>query len=147
MKCEAIFANRALYSVAKMCRALQIKQCDYYQWLRYQKRRQQRKETERAVADKVRKVFEENKELYGCRKMRVALINEGVTLSEWKTRRIMRENRAGHKVLTKMKCTCPAPKFMLAHKLPYQNSSLTERAKATEYTAKTLFREIFLLKR
>lgn len=137
MKCEAIFANRALYSVAKMCRAFQIKQCEYYQWLRYQKKRQQRKEAEKALTDKVRKVFVENRELYGCRKMRAALMNEGLTLSEWKIRRIMREYRAGHKVHTKMKCTCPAPKFMLAHKLPHNNSSLTGRAKATDYTAKT----------
>ena len=84
-----------------------------------------------------RKVFVENRELYGCRKMRAALMNEGLTLSEWKIRRIMREYRAGHKVHTKMKCTCPAPKFMLAHKLPHNNSSLTGRAKATDYTAKT----------
>ena len=89
MKCEAIFANRALYSVAKMCRAFQIKQCEYYQWLRYQKKRQQRKEAEKALTDKVRKVFVENRELYGCRKMRAALMNEGLTLSEWKIRRIM----------------------------------------------------------
>ena len=94
MKCEAIFANRALYSVAKMCRAFQIKQCEYYQWLRYQKKRQQRKEAEKALTDKVRKVFVENRELYGCRKMRAALMNEGLTLSEWKIRRIMREYRA-----------------------------------------------------
>ena len=91
MKCEAIFANRALYSVAKMCRAFQIKQCEYYQWLRDLKKRQQRKEAENALTDKVRKVFVENREWYGCRKMRAALMNEGLTLSEWKIRRIMRE--------------------------------------------------------
>ena len=92
MKCEAIFANRALYSVAKMCRALHIKQCVYYQWMRLRLKREIRKAGEKELADKVRVVFEENQKLYGCRKMRVALINEGVILSEWKIRRIMREN-------------------------------------------------------
>ena len=82
MKCEAIFANRALYSVAKMCRALEIKQCVYYQWMRLRLKREIRKAGEKELADKVRVVFEENRKLYGCRKMRVALINEGVILSE-----------------------------------------------------------------
>ncbi len=35
MKCEAIFANRALYSAAKMCRAFEIKQCAYYTFRRF----------------------------------------------------------------------------------------------------------------
>ena len=92
MKCEAIFANRALYSVAKMCRAFQIEQCVYYQWLRQEKRRNNRRNAERKLAEQVRKVFVENKEVYGCRKLRVALNEIGLDLSEWKVRRIMREN-------------------------------------------------------
>ena len=88
----AIFANRALYSVAKMCRALEIKQCVYYQWTHLRAKKERRKAGEKELADKVRSVFEENRKLYGCRKMRVALINKGVILSEWKIRRIMREN-------------------------------------------------------
>jgi len=88
MKCEAIFANRALYSVAKMCRAFQIEQCVYYQWLRQEKRRNNRRNAERKLAEQVRKVFVENKEVYGCRKLRVALNEIGLNLSEWKVRRI-----------------------------------------------------------
>lgn len=92
MKCEAIFANRALYSVAKMCRAFQINQCVYYQWLRQEERRNNRRNAERKLAEQVREVFVENKEVYGCRKLRVTLHEVGLDLSAWKVRRIMREN-------------------------------------------------------
>ena len=59
--------------------------------MRLKAQRERRKAGEKELADKVRKVFVENRELYGCRKMRAALMNEGLTLSEWKIRRIMRE--------------------------------------------------------
>ena len=62
------------------------------QTMRLRLKREIRKAGEKELVDKVRRVFEENRKLYGCRKMRVALINEGVILSEWKIRRIMREN-------------------------------------------------------
>ena len=81
-----------MYSVAKMCRAFGLKQCVYYQWMRLKAQRERRKAGGKELADKVRKVFDENRKLYGYRKLRVALINEGVVLSEWKVRRIMREN-------------------------------------------------------
>ena len=43
MKCEAIFVNSALYSVRKMCEALRVKQCQYYQWMRQRVNREKRK--------------------------------------------------------------------------------------------------------
>ena len=91
MKCEAIFANRTLYSVAKMCRAFHVEQCVYYQWLR-QEKKISRKTAESTLANQVRTIFIENKEVYGCRKLRVALRCAGIDLSEWKVRRIIREN-------------------------------------------------------
>lgn len=92
MKCEAIFANRALYSVRKMCEALKIKQCQYYQWYRLQARRQERKAREAWLVEVIRRIFIENREVYGCRKMKKVLETEGFIVSEWKIRRIMREN-------------------------------------------------------
>ena len=72
--------------------ALGLCERSYYQWLKGEKRRQERQEEERELAARVRKVFDETNRVYGCRRMRQALKNEGMELSEWKIRKIMREN-------------------------------------------------------
>ena len=92
MKCEAIYATRALHSVIKMCEALKISQCQYYQWIRFQGNRDKRKNREIWLVEAIRRIFIENREVYGCRKIKKALETEGIFVSEWKIRRIMREN-------------------------------------------------------
>lgn len=92
MKCEAIHANRALFPVSRMCEALGIRLGSYYQWIRAEMRREERRKRERAVAEVVIRVFLENRKTYGCRRMKEALANEGLDISEYKIRRIMHEN-------------------------------------------------------
>ena len=92
MKCEAIFVNSALYSVRKMCEALRVKQCQYYQWIRQRANHEKRKIRGMWLVEVIRRIFHENREVYGCRKMKIALQAEGICVSEWKIRRIMREN-------------------------------------------------------
>jgi hypothetical protein len=92
MRAKTIYANRALYSVRKMCEALKISQCQYYQWIRFQGNREKRKNREIWLVEAIRRIFIENREVYGCRKIKKALETEGVFVSEWKIRRIMREN-------------------------------------------------------
>ncbi len=92
MKCEAIYAHSSEYSVRKMCKALELCESSYYQWLKGEKKRQKRKQEERALAEQVRSVFEKTNRIYGCRRLQKALSEEGIDLSEWKVRRIMREN-------------------------------------------------------
>ena len=92
MKCEAIFANSSDYSVRKMCKALGLKEGSYYQWKRGQKRRDERIAAEKEDIKQVQQVFEESNRIYGCRRMKRALRDAGKEMSEWKIRRIMREN-------------------------------------------------------
>lgn len=44
------------------------------------------------LVEVIPRIFHENREVYGCRKMIIALQAEGICVSEWKIRRIMREN-------------------------------------------------------
>ena len=44
------------------------------------------------LVETIRQVFTDSRELYGCRKIKKALEAEGLNVSEWKIRRIMREN-------------------------------------------------------
>ena len=92
MKCEAVFANSSGHSVRKMCKVLGLKETTYYRWKKAEKRRNQRIREERKDILAVRKVFEENHRIYGYRRIRETLRESGKQLSEWKVRRIMREN-------------------------------------------------------
>ncbi len=92
MKCEAIYENSSRHSVRKMCKALELSEASYYQWLRGEKQRQKRRETERKLIEKVRDTFDECHRVYGCRRLREALVSKGIEISEWKVRRIMKEN-------------------------------------------------------
>ena len=92
MKCEAIFANSSGYSVRKMCQAMGVKESSYYQWKHGQKRRDERIAAEKEEMMQVQQVFEETNRTYGCRRIKQALRSIGKEMSEWKIRRIMREN-------------------------------------------------------
>ena len=92
MKCEAIYMNSPIYSVRKMCRALGLKEAAYYNWRRAEARRRQRIKNEEGYIREVQKVFKDSNCTYGCRRIREALQKTGKEMSEWKIRRIMREN-------------------------------------------------------
>ena len=92
MKYEAIRIYSSEYSVRKMCRVLGLKQSGYYQWQRRYEKRRNKREAERKLAEQVGKVFEENKRVYGYRKMQFAMAKTGISISVYSVRKIMREN-------------------------------------------------------
>ena len=92
MKCEATHENRTLFSVARMCKVLGVSEAVYYEWIRSEQRRAERRARDRGLIDAVTRIFQESHETYGCRKIRAALAEEGIVASEYKVRRIMREN-------------------------------------------------------
>ena len=92
MKCETIHVNRTLFSVARMCKVLGVSEAVYYEWIRSEQRRAERRARDRGLIDAVTRIFRESRETYGCRKVRAALAEEGVIVSEYKVRKVMREN-------------------------------------------------------
>ncbi len=103
MRCEAIYAHSSEFSVRKMCRTLELCESSYYQWLRGEKRRQKKRELEQDLIKQVQKVFDDTNRIYGCRRLQKALLEEKIVLSEWKVRRIMRENGMYPESLKKFK--------------------------------------------
>lgn len=101
MKCEAIYMHSSEHSVRKMCKTLGLCESSYYQWLKGERARESRQEKEQELIGKVKTVFEENHRIYDCRRMQRALSDAGMTLSEWKVRRIMRENGMNPETLKK----------------------------------------------
>jgi Transposase and inactivated derivatives len=103
MKYEAIRTYSPEFSVAKMCKVLGLTAGSYYNWLRRLEEKESKKYAERKLIEVVRKLFLDNKKAYGYRKMQRALRKEGIMLSEYRIRRIMRENGLYPQYLDKYK--------------------------------------------
>ena len=92
MKYEAIRTYCSEFPVRKMCKVFGLTTNAYYNWLRREEGREQKKIEEKKLIKKVKEVFEENRKVYGYRKMQRALLKEGIELSVYKVKRIMNEN-------------------------------------------------------
>jgi len=92
MKYEAIEKYSQEHSVGRMCRVLNLAESSYYQWRRRKKEQEIKRASESKTIETVRKVFDVCRQTYGYRKMCQEMKNRGIVLSEYKIRRIMREN-------------------------------------------------------
>jgi transposase InsO family protein len=75
-----------------MCRVLGVSEKQYYQWRIQEERRNGRRLEERELVQRIEEAFHASDDAYGCRKITRELRNEGIAVSEWKVRRIMREH-------------------------------------------------------
>ena len=91
MKCEAIYIHSPDYPVRKMCKALGVHENQYYRWIKATEKRRKRREAEQYLVDAVVKRFEASNKVYGCRKLWREVLKT-IPVSEWKVRKIMREN-------------------------------------------------------
>jgi len=92
MKYEAIMRCSSEHSVKKMCKVLGLKQCGYYQWKRRLKKQLEKREEEKELSKNIGEIFEENRKVYGYRKMHRELNRRGIEISEYRTRKMMKEN-------------------------------------------------------
>lgn len=92
MKYEAIHKLTSFHSARKMCKVLKVNERGYYQWLRQEKRRNERIKAEIGLVQQVAWIFHESKETYGSSKIHRQLMNQDLPISEWKVRQIMRRN-------------------------------------------------------
>lgn len=92
MKYEQIRELSPKHSVRKMCKVLGQKEAAYYNWLKRLEKNELRKKDEIKLIETVAEIFHENKEVYGYRKMQKALEKANMILSEYKVRKIMKNN-------------------------------------------------------
>ena len=126
MKYEAIAGSRE-FSVRKMCEVLGLREANYYQWKRRQRGREAREEKEREITEIIRQEFLKNRRLYGYRKMQRSLEKQGINLSEYKIRWIMRKNGLYPVSLKKYR-----PGRSLSVRLPYLPDELKQRFTSEE---------------
>ena len=91
MKYEAIRSNSTRFDVKKMCDVLGVKRGSYYRWLKSQKNREQRAQDEKKEIEMIEEVFESSDRIWGYRNITKELKSQGVEISEYRVRRLMRE--------------------------------------------------------
>lgn len=92
MKYEAISRNSAKFPVKKMCEVFGLHVTNYYRWKQYQRKREEKREKELSLVRLIEGVFLESDKTYGYRAIKKALEQKDIELSEYKIRKIMREN-------------------------------------------------------
>lgn len=92
MKYEAVKAYCAIFDVKRMCKVLGLKAPNYYRWLRNQKKHKVRKDTELKDIKLIEKIFISSDKTYGYRMIAKQLSKENTPMSEYRVRRIMKEN-------------------------------------------------------
>lgn len=92
MKYEAIESHSSEFSVRKMCKVLELDVSNYYRWKRNQEKRDGKLLKEKQLIKKIEDIFENSDRTYGYRVIKEELKQIGEEVSEYKVRRIMREN-------------------------------------------------------
>ena len=92
MKYEAVESNSSMFDVKKMCAVLGLRPQNYYRWRRQQEKQSEKKKQELQDIRRIKKVFEASDRVYGYRKIKKQLEQDGYVISEYRVRRIMREN-------------------------------------------------------
>ena len=103
MKYEAIKKYRKEYPVIKMCKVLGLYPPNYYKWEHQEKKREERRYSELGYVKQIERIFNENRRNIGYRGVRQRLLQEGSELSEYRVRKIMKENGFYPETLKKYK--------------------------------------------
>lgn len=101
MKYEAIEQYSKKFTVKKMCKVLEINSSNYYKWKRNRKKNEEKVKKELELVIKIEKIFNESDKTYGYRSIQASLKKENIEISEYKVRKIMRENGLYPETMTK----------------------------------------------
>lgn len=92
MKYEAIRRYSTRFDVKKMCEVLGVKRSSYYKWLKSRMNQEKRELDEKKEIEMIEEVFESSDRIWGYRNITKELKSKGVEISEYRVRRLMREN-------------------------------------------------------
>ena len=103
MKYEAIPRLTKKFSVVKMCETLGVKRQNYYRWIRQERKNKEKHIKELSIINKIEEIFNDSDKTYGYRAIKKEIEEKGISLSEYKVRKIMRENGFYPQTSTKYK--------------------------------------------
>lgn len=105
MKYEAIKANSSIFEVKKMCQVLGLKAPNYYCWKKQREMGSEKRKQELIDIKQIEEIFVKSDKIYGYRMITKQLEKNGHPMSEYRARRIMRENGFYPETRTKYKPT------------------------------------------
>ena len=92
MKYEAIEQHSKRFTVKKMCKVFKVNPSNYYRWKRNKKKKEDKTREQIKVVCQIEKIFRESDKTYGYRAIQAELKKQGIEVSEYRIRKIMREN-------------------------------------------------------
>ncbi|OVE79397.1 transposase [bacterium I07] len=123
MRFEFIDLHRSEFRVKKMCHVLEVSRSAYYAWKRRGKsKRQQENE---ALLDRIVKIYEFSRRIYGSPRITEELLAQGVCVGENRIARLMRENNIRSRIKRRFKITTTS-----GHQLPIFPNLLDQRFEA-----------------
>ena len=92
MKYEAIEQHSKRFTVKKMCKVFKVNPSNYYRWKRNKKKKEDKTREQIKVVCQIEKIFRESDKTYGYSAIQAELKKQGIEVSEYRIRKIMREN-------------------------------------------------------
>ena len=103
MKYEAISRLKREFPVVRMCETLGVRSQNYYRWVRQETKSKERHIKELTIINKIEQIFNDSDKTYGYRAIKKEIEEKGISLREYKDRKIMRENGFYPETTTKYK--------------------------------------------
>ena len=103
MKYAFIKSHRATFSVSLMCKVMEVTRSAFYDWLNRPESARSRED--RQLSEKVKKIHEKSREIYGARRIRQELVEDGEPISRTRVGRLMKQQGLESKSKRKFKTT------------------------------------------
>ncbi|KIL34451.1 transposase [Gordoniibacillus kamchatkensis] len=105
-----------------MCSVFKVSRSGYYEWVKNKDKETQRKTKRKELEQRIRRIFIDSRRLYGSRKIKEALEQQGVNVSGKTVARIMKELGLKSRTIKKYKATTNSK-----HNLPVHENVLDRR--------------------
>ena len=125
MKYAFIQAHQEVFPVNLMCQLFLVTRSRYYAWCRNPS--SQHSQTDRQLKDKICQIFEDSRQTYGTRRIKVVLAKQGMQVSRKRIGRLMREMKLFCQTKRKFKATTNSK-----HNLPVAPNRLKRHFNVTE---------------
>ena len=103
MKYAFIQAHQEVFPVNLMCQLFSVTRSSYYAWCVHTS--SEHSQTDRQLKEKVRQIFEDSRQTYGTRRIKVVLAKQGMQVSRKRIGRLMREMKLACRTKRKFKAT------------------------------------------
>ncbi len=103
MKYAFIHAHQEEFPINLMCQLFSVTRSSYYAWCAHPS--SEHSQTDRQLKEKVRQIFEDSRQTYGTRRIKVVLAKQGMQVSRKRIGRLMRAMKLACRTKRKFKAT------------------------------------------